>query len=521
MNAGQSLEQFLDASARRRPSHPAVEEVGHTITYQELATLSDQVRDHLRRLGVAPGDRVGIYLHKSIDSVAAIFGVLKACATYVPVDPLAPASRNAYIFNNCSVRTAIVEDKFVGGLREEMARLGDVPPFVITAGTGGGKPLGDAIKQRGQAVGDSPQPAASPKRDDLAYILYTSGSTGQPKGVMLSHRNGVSFVDWCSEALDPRADDRFSSHAPFHFDLSILDIYVPIKHGATLVLISEEVGKSPTLLAELIAEKRISVWYSTPSILSLLAQFGELPSRDFSAMRIIHFAGEVFPVKHLRALQALLPGRRYFNLYGPTETNVCTFHEVPSHFAEDRTEPFPIGKVCSHLAGKVVNENGREVRRGEEGELCISGAGVMQGYWNRPEQTDNAFLEDASDGRWYKTGDLVIEDSNGDYIYRGRRDRMIKKRGYRVELGEIESCLYRHPSIKEVAAIAVTDEENGVRVKVFLSTQDGDRLSQIALKQFCSQHLPPYMIPDLFSFQPTLPKTSTDKIDYQRLKDLN
>ena len=362
------------------------------------------------------------------------------------------------------------------------------------------------------------RPILSP--DDLAYILYTSGSTGKPKGVMLSHRNGTSFVDWCSEALDPQASDRFSSHAPFHFDLSILDIYVPIKHGATLVLISEEIGKDPARLAAYAADKRISVWYSTPSILSLLAQYGDLANRDYSAMRIIHFAGEVFPVKHLRALQALLPGRRYFNLYGPTETNVCTFYEVPSQTPEERTEPFPIGKVCSHLRGKVVDENQQEVGRGEEGELCIDGPGVMQGYWNLPEQSAKAFLDDTSDGRWYKTGDLVVEDESGDYIYRGRRDRMIKKRGYRVELGEIESCLYRHPAIKEAAAIAISDEENGVRVKAYLSTHDGSRPSMIALKQFCSERLPPYMVPDLFGFQPSLPKTSTDKIDYQRLKEL-
>jgi amino acid adenylation domain-containing protein len=520
MSALHSLDQFLESSAQIRPSHPAVEETDHTITYRELAALSDRVRDHLWQLGVRPADRVGIYLHKSIDSVAAIFGNLKAGAAYVPVDPLAPAPRNAYIFNNCSVRTAIVEDQFVDGLRAEMAKLGDVPAFVVTPGTGGGKPLAEAIRQGGQQGDASCKPATRPGPDDLAYILYTSGSTGQPKGVMLSHRNGVSFVDWCSEALDPQADDRFSSHAPFHFDLSILDIYVPIKHGATLVLVGEEVGKSPAQLAELISRKRISVWYSTPSILSLLAQFGELPKHDYSALRTIHFAGEVFPVKHLRALQDLLPGRRYFNLYGPTETNVCTFHEVPSRVPIERTEPYPIGKVCSHLQAKVVDETGQEVERGKEGELCIGGAGVMQGYWNRPEQTAQSFLEDTSEGRWYKTGDLVVEDSNGDYIYRGRRDRMIKKRGYRVELGEIESCLYRHPSVKEAAAIAISDEENGVRVKVFLSTQDGNRLSQIALKQFCSANLPPYMVPDLFSFHATLPKTSTDKVDYQRLKEL-
>ena len=469
--------------------------------------------------GVRAGDRVGIYQHKSIDAVASIFGILKAGAAYVPVDPLAPASRNAFIFNNCGVHTAIVEAAFADELSTEMGLLGEFPPLIVIAGTGGGKPLDSALSENDK-VQEAVRPSSRRTIDDLAYILYTSGSTGRPKGVMLSHRNGVTFVDWCSESLDPREDDRFSSHAPFHFDLSILDIYVPIKHGATLVLISESTGKEPARLAAYAANKRISVWYSTPSILIFLVQYGNLPKHDYSALRTILFAGEVFPVKHLRALQAHLPNRRYFNLYGPTETNVCTFYEVPPSVPEDRSVPFPIGKVCSHLSGKVVDENQQAVTRGDEGELCIAGPGVMQGYWNLPEQSAGAFLGDISDGRWYKTGDLVVEEVDGNYLYRGRRDRMIKKRGYRVELGEIESCLYRHASIKEAAAIAITDDENGVRVKAFLSTHDGTRPSLIALKHFCVENLPPYMVPDLFSVLPSLPKTSTDKVDYQRLKDL-
>src|SRR5262249_31558260 len=157
-------------------------------------------------------------------------------------------------------------------------------------------------------------------------------------------------------------------------------------------------------------------------------------------------------------------------------------------------EPYPIGEVCSHLRGKVVDQNEQPVGDTDEGELCITGPGVTQGYWKLPEQSERAFLKDSSDGKWYKTGDLVVRDTDGNYIYRGRRDRMIKKRGYRVELGEIEACLYRHESVKEVAAIAVTDDEHGVRVKAFLSTHDGTKPSLIALKQFCAAHLPPYMI---------------------------
>jgi acyl-coenzyme A synthetase/AMP-(fatty) acid ligase len=232
------------------------------------------------------------------------------------------------------------------------------------------------------------------------------------------------------------------------------------------------------------------------------------------------FAGEVFAVKHLRHLTVQLPKPRYFNLYGPTETNVCTFYEVLLPVPDDRTVPYPIGKTCSHLRCKVVDPEGREVRRGEEGELCVAGRGVMQGYWALPEQTANAFLTDEGSARWYKTGDIVAEAPDGNYTYLGRRDRMVKRRGYRVELGEIEAALYRHAAIKEAAVVAKPDEELGVKLTAFLSCRDAKRPSLIELKRFCAEHLPLYMIPDVFSWHEALPKTSTDKTDYQRLKEL-
>jgi acyl-coenzyme A synthetase/AMP-(fatty) acid ligase len=337
---------------------------------------------------------------------------------------------------------------------------------------------------------------------------------------MLTHENAVSFVDWCSSVFEPVETDRFSSHAPFHFDLSILDIYLPLKHGAALVLVAEEIGKDPVRLAPLIAEQRITCWYSAPSILSLLAQYGNLAHRDYSALRLVLFAGEVFPVRHLRTLTTLLPKPRYFNLYGPTETNVCTSYELSLPIPEERTVPFPIGKVCAHLAGKVVDESGREVPLGVAGELCISGSGVMRGYWSLDEQTSHAFLADSSD-RFYRTGDVVVEAEDGNYIYQGRRDRMVKRRGYRVELGEIEAGLYRHALIKEAAVVAISDEEAGVKIKAFLSCRETKPPSIIELKRFCSENLPLYMIPDQFVWCEVLPKTSTDKIDYQRLKEMS
>jgi len=516
-----ALFEFLEHSAGIDPDGTAVIEPGQgSITYGELNALANQLRDRLYHLGVRRGDRVGIYLHKSIDSLAAIMGILKTGAAYVPVDPGAPVSRNAYILADCQVKAVVIEDCFVHDLTSEWGASGDTSRFLILNGTGGGESMKEMLDQAQVSMPISPGESVTPSLDDLAYILYTSGSTGKPKGVMLTNRAAISFVDWCSEAFEPDHSDRFSSHAPFHFDLSILDIYLPIKHGASLVLISEEIGKDPARLAATISESNITIWYSAPSILGFLAQYGKLEQYDYSSLRTVLFAGEVFPVKHLRALKKLIPNPRYFNLYGPTETNVCTFYEIPEIIPENRMNPFPIGKACSNYRIRILDELGQEVPPGSEGELCANGDGMMIGYWNLPEKTANAFLVDSSGNKWYKTGDIVSEGPDGNYIYVARRDRMVKKRGYRIELGEIEAGLYRHPAIKEAAVVALQNDE-GVKIRAFVSHHTDRRPSIIELKQFCAQNLPAYMVPDLFSFLEFLPKTSTDKIDYQKLKEFS
>jgi amino acid adenylation domain-containing protein len=517
MLRNEALHSGIETSALRRGDQVAVETIGGAgITYRALAELSDRVRDRLRHMGVRPGDRVGICCPKSIDSVAAILGALKAGAAYVPGDPHAPASRNAYILSDCGVRVALIEESVAQALRPELEKLGATPEVFLIPAVGDGTPLSAALDAADDRDAARSGQSWNSEPDDLAYILYTSGSTGRPKGVMLSHRNATSFVDWCSETFAPSDDERFGSHAPFHFDLSILDLYVPLRHGATVVLIDNDLGKDPARLAAMIADRRLTSWYSAPSILSLLVQYGKLGSHDYSSLRRVLFAGEVFPVRNLRDLKTAVPHPRYYNLYGPTETNVCTFHEIPGLIPTDRIDPYPIGKVCSHLAARVVDADGRDVPAGEEGELCIAGPGVTSGYWNLPELSARAFLADRPGRVWYRTGDVVVGDAAGDYVFRGRRDRMVKKRGYRVELGEIETCLYRYPAVRQAAVIAI-DGSDGVRIKALICTDDGRRLSQIALKSFCAQHLPMYMVPDMFEFPPTLPTTSTDKIDYQQL----
>jgi amino acid adenylation domain-containing protein len=368
------------------------------ISYDRLRRLSDRVRDRLKAVGVERGDRVGIYLRKSTDGLAAIFGILKAGAAYVPVDPTAPAERNAFIHCDCDIKAVFVEKRFEHAYSAELAKLGVAPRIIVLDGVGAGRPFEAALDAADALSLAARVPSVESAADDLAYILYTSGSTGRPKGVMLSHRNATAFVDWCSETFSPQPTDVFSSHAPFHFDLSVFDIYLSLKHGATLVVIPEETGKDPLALSKLIEQHRLTVWYSAPSTLTLLAEYGKIAEHDLSSLRLVFFAGEVFPIVHLRSLKRQLPQPRYFNLYGPTETNVCTYFEIPRVVADDRTDPFPIGKTCENLRSRVVDSEGQPVTGDAEGELCIAGPNVMQGYWNLPEKTARAFLPDDGTG---------------------------------------------------------------------------------------------------------------------------
>ena len=229
------------------------------------------------------------------------------------------------------------------------------------------------------------------------------------------------------------------------------------------------------------------------------------------------FAGEVFPIRPLKELRSLWPDSSFWNLYGPTETNVCTAYQIPAVIAETQTTPFPIGSVCPPLRARVVNDEGRDLSAGEPGELVIAGPGVMRGYFGRSDLTARSVFRDEDGSLWYRTGDLVIDDGQGCFEFHGRRDRMVKKRGYRIELGEIESALYRHDGVDRAAVVARSDD-SGVSIAAFVAMKPSQKSSIIAMKRHCTIYLPHYMIPDSITFLSDLPTTSTDKVDYQRLK---
>jgi len=474
------LEELLRRSAERFPDRIAVQDAGlpedhaaGSITYGTLDREADGLAQRLIAVGIRPGDRVVVRIAKSIGAVIGIFGVLKAGAAYVPQAADAPAARN-----------------------DRIAASSGAAALLTVAERGG--PIQIDLLQRGD--GGDPQ---------LSYILFTSGSTGEPKGVAHTHASALSFVDWAAERFAPTADDVFASHAPFTFDLSIFDLFVPLGHGATLVLFDEGLGRFPAGLAQAIAERRISVWYSTPSTLRMLMAYGRMERHSYPALRLVLYAGEVFAANQLRELKQIWPAPAYANLYGPTETNVCTYYEVPDRWDEERVEPFPIGICCENDQALVV-----------DGELCIRGGTVMAGYWGQPELTEAAFLTDADGARWYRTGDLVQLVDDGNYQFLGRRDRMVKRQGYRIELGEIEAVLGSHERVTEAAVVSAPHPDQGVEIRAYMTIDDGEKPSLVAFKTYSARNLPSYMIPDRFVVLEGLPRTSTDKIDYRTLEGL-
>jgi amino acid adenylation domain-containing protein len=515
------LHQLLTESATRRPDAEAVRLLDQALSYAELERLSNQIAHALIEIGVVPGDRIGIYLHKSPAGIASIFGIMKTGACYVPVDPNAPGLRLAEIARQCGFRALITSFSLYDKLR---AAIADQCPMVAIFFID--KSPDAALPAPAFTFADSlpSQPIAPPAVNvidqDLAYILFTSGSTGSPKGVMLSHLNALTFINWACDTFAISDTDRLSSHAPLNFDLSVFDIFAAIKTGAAISLVPEGLSAFPIQVSSFIQDQGITVWYSVPMVLIMLTR-GKLQERDLSRLRLVLFAGEVFPIKHLRNLRQMLPKPRMANLYGPTETNVCTWYEV-GQIPENQTTPIPIGKACANMAVIAIDEAGRRVLApGEEGLLYAGGSNVMQGYYGRPSESAACFISNpfasGRDEKLYCTGDWVTIDEKGNFLLIGRKDHMIKTRGYRVELGEIEAVMVAHPAVNEAVALAIPDEAIGNAIRAIVTIDHSNSTNATELKRYCAEKLPPYMMPEEIEFCATLPRTSTGKIDRQRL----
>jgi L-proline---[L-prolyl-carrier protein] ligase len=519
------LHQLLTESAERDPEQLAVVGSDHRLTYGELDALSNQIAHQLRADGVRAGDRVGMFLTKSPHAVAALFGIQKAGAAYVPVDPHCPPQRATYILDDCGVTGLVTSSDKLAFFPCDWFKETGISSIVLCDGPTSSHHSTDLpITSLAEIAATRPKvnPSIAITENDLAYILYTSGSTGRPKGVMISHLNSLTFVNWCNGEFKIQKTDHVSSHAPFHFDLSVFDLFSTIKAGATVYLVPSEVQAFPGELARWIAGQGITVWYSVPSALIQLVERGRLENYSYEKLRLVLFAGEVFPVKYLRELIRSVPHPSYYNLYGPTETNVCTYYKVKqSDVGPESTEAVPIGAACANTDVFALDQAMKPVGVGEQGELYVQSSTVMKGYWGHPDASARVVVPNVLNPHYaetiYCTGDIVELLPGGDYRYIGRRDKMIKSRGYRIELGEIESALYSHQDVREAAVIAVPDDQVGARIGAYVVCDNG--ATRQHLEKYCLERLPRYMIPERFELRDELPKTSTGKIDRTSLEE--
>ncbi len=525
------LSQIVTRTAERFPDREAFRCSGTPLTYADLDRRTSQLAHGLRELGVARGDRVGIFLRKGLDAAVALHGILKSGAAYVPIDPAIPADRLAFILRDCGIRHLITESAHLRVIAAAVTVAPELRPILIgippdTEGdialpipasekADGSKPLTAYGWDAFDALPTGPPDSGVTERD-MAYLMYTSGSTGTPKGIMHTHESGMSYAAQARDTYDVTPEDRLSNFPPLHFDQSTFDYFSGPLAGAVTVVIPEAYTKVPASLSQLIQDERLTIWYSVPFALIQLLNHGVLEERELSSLRWVKFGGEPFPPKYLRQLQALLPNARFSNVYGPAEVNQCTYYHAPRLSPGD-DGPLPIGRLWEGAEGLVVDSGDREVAPGEPGELLVRTPTMMRGYWNRPDLNARAFhdrtAEDGSVERYYRTGDLVRARTDGVLEFVGRADRQIKTRGYRVELDEVEAAVLSYDGVAEAAVFDVPDPSGTNRIEAALIPNVGSEVDLAGLRRHLSARLPGYAVPTAITVAETLPRTSNEKID--------
>jgi L-proline---[L-prolyl-carrier protein] ligase len=497
------LSDWLRRTAAATPDAPAVIEQNQieqnqagenrVTTFRELFEQAASLAVRFVEHGIQKQDRIALVLPKTTEAIISVFASLLAGAVYVPIHPQWPKERIETTLADCAARLVIEGDSF--------------PPRITDCGTGEVIPWQVAPVAPADISGEGSLPRAD--AGDPAFILFTSGSTGRPKGVVLSHRAVSAFVKWSAHEFHICSTDRLACPSPLSFDLSTFDIFNMALCGAACVLVPGHSVWMPRFLVQFLREASITCWYSVPSILAGMLEEGRLAQHDYPGLRVILFAGEVFRAPNVVRLQAAVPQAVCANLYGPTETNVVTWYQVPRDF--DGSQPLPIGQPCPYATVTVDATSG---------ELLAGGDSLMSGYWNCPEaaqeDTQHAFVS-LEGKRFYRTGDRVSRAPDGNYLFLGRLDRQVKRRGFRIELEEIETALAGREDILEAAAVAVDDGKMGTAIIAFVRPCSVGAVSLIAAKAHCARTLPLYMVPDRIVFLEAMPKGSRGKIDYLAL----
>jgi amino acid adenylation domain-containing protein len=521
------LQHGVTAQAEVRPDAVALIFKDTRLTYGALEEASNRLAHLLKDAGCQRGDRVGLLMPKIPSAIVAMLGALKADAIYVPMDPASPAARQARVLEVSDCRCILAAGAVGPMLRDALATATLQQRPVIGWLDDAIAPESDAAPAftlHDLAACPATAPASANSDGDVAHILFTSGSTGLPKGVMITHASVVHLIQWARTYFGIAPADRISQHPPLRFDVSTFDVFGTLWAGAELHLVPPELNLLPHKLAQFIREARLTQWFSVPSVLNLMANFDVVRQDDFPALRRVLFAGEVLPTPTLIHWMRRLPHAQFTNLYGPTETTIVSSYYTVSRCPADEREPIPIGSACGGEELLVLDEQLRPVAPADIGDLYIRGVGLSPGYWRDLEKTRSVFLP-WRDGagtydRIYKTGDLARRGADGLFYYVGRADTQIKSRGYRIELGEIETALNSLPGLRESAVVAIKSEgfEGWLICCAYVPAPENG-VSVESLRKGLAGLVPSYMLPARWMRYDVLPKNENGKFDRPRLKE--
>ncbi|MEU7303840.1 amino acid adenylation domain-containing protein [Streptomyces sp. NPDC007206] len=506
------LDDLLADAARRHPDRPALAGQGATWTYAELERAVAALAAELTAAGVHRGQRVGVYAPKTPATVIALYAALRAGAVVAPMDVADPALRTARMLRNAGISLLLTTERFRTAARTAAAGARDAVP------DGDRRVPADREFGHGLAAVEVLRPAEQPvtlpaPADRGGYILFTSGSTGWPKGVLLSHENVAHYALWAAEEFGLTPEDRIGSQAALTFDLTTFDLYSAAAAGACAVLLPDMLRSFPRDVVGWLNEQRITAFMAVPSLYHNLLQQGGIADALPASLRIAAFGGEAFAPHLLERYLRLLGDRPFYNLYGPTETNACTYYRVPRDWTAE--QELTIGRGIGGVHIEVLDADGRPTDG--EGEIHIAGPTVFQGYLRDGRLTDPTVRVPFRDGvvrRAYASGDLGRITADGRVFLRGRRDFQVKRRGHRIDLLDIENAALDLPQVTTAAAVA-KDGAHAGQIWVYAQTTATERELLAELRTA----LPHRMLPDRIVPVPSLPVTVSGKVDRRALAD--